>query len=139
MKILVIDDQEDILDFMKGFLVSKGHHVTAVNTALEGVARSQLEPVDLVITDIFLPVLSGMEVIRFLRKNNIATHIIAISGGEGSGDGREESANIALHFGQFHGADAVLKKPFGLDELEKTILTVCRERPRFQGRQYAHA
>lgn len=80
-KILVVDDDVDVLRVLQLFLERAGYEVTTVDDGNEAVARYSAEPHDLVITDIVMPEKEGIETIADLRALNPSLPIVAISGG----------------------------------------------------------
>lgn len=121
-KIHVIDDDEAITDLIVDMLSISGHEVTnsaSVEDALQNMETSQY---DVVITDIFMPGMGGVEGIKAIRTLQPSVKIIAISGGftnMPSGD--------ALKAMQKIGADATLAKPFEIDELKKLVESFLKE------------
>lgn len=71
--------------------------------------------VDLIVTDIMMPVTDGIEVIMAMRKNHPESKILAMSGG-GQKLGKEP-----LEWARLLGAHACLEKPFGFEDLRRTI------------------
>jgi len=67
IKILVVDDEPDILDFLRYNLVKEGYHVVTASNGEEGVLMAQQEKPGLVILDIMMPKMDGVEVCRNLR------------------------------------------------------------------------
>jgi len=67
IKILVVDDEPDILDFLRYNLVKEGYHVVTASNGEEGVMMAQQEKPGLVILDIMMPKMDGVEVCRNLR------------------------------------------------------------------------
>ncbi len=101
-RILVIDDEEGVLSFVKDALESKGYGVLATDNsvyALE-VCKEISDSIDLVITDIMMPMVNGRELIKQLKQIKPSMKIIAISGYESFKDARKGDIN------------AYVKKPF---------------------------
>jgi DNA-binding NtrC family response regulator len=108
-RILIIDDNEHIVAALKMFLDRKYETFTACNGAegLQAIERSQ-NGMDLVITDLVMPEVSGAEVIATIREKYPETPVIAMTGwGE-----HPAAAATEAH------ADRLLVKPFGLDSLD---------------------
>jgi DNA-binding response OmpR family regulator len=80
-RILVIDDEELILSFLRDLLVEEGFEVLTACNGEEGLALFDTTPVDLVITDIIMPVKDGLDTILELKKKAPELPIIAISAG----------------------------------------------------------
>jgi two-component system, OmpR family, KDP operon response regulator KdpE len=116
MKILAVDDEPQILRAVRTSLAARGHEVlTAPNgeTALDMLSSSE---VDLVILDLGLPGIDGVEVIRRLRAWS-AVPVIVLSVRDAQSD--KVAALDA-------GADDYITKPFGMDELQARMRAVLR-------------
>jgi CheY-like chemotaxis protein len=79
--ILVIEDQNDVRAALAGVLQGAGFDVREASNGLDGIASIEESLPDLIITDIFMPVSDGLEIIRLVRKLDMQLPIIAISGG----------------------------------------------------------
>jgi DNA-binding response OmpR family regulator len=111
-RILLIDDSEATLEGLRNYLLPRFDVVTACN-GLEGLKvfeESEKRP-DLVITDLVMPLLSGIGLISLLKKQSPQTPIIAMTGW---GEDRGELASKAK-------ADMILIKPFDLEELDQSM------------------
>jgi CheY-like chemotaxis protein len=113
-KILVIDDDEQLCEFLEKVLIRDGNEVTTACDGKEGISRFKSVSPDLVITDIFMPNKSGIEVITELQRINPYVSIIAISG-------MQLKQLEALDFALLLGARRVLEKPFTRDQLLETV------------------
>ncbi len=118
-QILVIDDEPDILRLIRKILEQAGaYSVTTANNGKEAEMILEKKKFDLVITDIIMPEIEGMELIFSIRKRFPTTKIIAISGGgKLSPEGYLTIASTA-------GANAVLQKPFETHELLHEVETL---------------
>ena len=103
--VLVIDDSAEMRRMLLSMLDSAGHHPYAAVDGVEGVALYARYRPDLVITDILMPNMEGIETIRELRRISPAVKILAISGSGGYGGPNYLAAAREL------GADEVLTKP----------------------------
>ena len=110
-RVLLIDDDIELLRQMSRALFSAGFDVEAAPDGLVGLERFQANRSDLVITDLIMPTREGVETIVALRKLSPDVRIIAISGGYRVGPA--DFLSLARHVG----ADDVLAKPFRLAEL----------------------
>jgi CheY-like chemotaxis protein len=108
--VLVIDDDDEVRDFLVRLLKRRGYSVTGARNGEAGLASLAAESFALVITDIVMPDMEGLETIKRIRRGNPALPIIAISGG-GS------SQIDYLKFARKFGANAALAKPFDPAEL----------------------
>lgn len=83
--ILIIDDDAGVRDVLKRFLERFGYTVSAASSGREGLKLAQQLPPDIIITDIFMPEMDGLEVILEIRKRNPhrfgGIPVIAMSGG----------------------------------------------------------
>jgi DNA-binding response OmpR family regulator len=107
--ILLIDDEESVRSLFQVALERAGYRVLTAENGQHGLRLLEHQEVDLILVDIFMPGMDGLELIPLLRKTRPATKIIAISGGSG----RRNYLDMAKHLG----ADDTLKKPFSLQEL----------------------
>jgi len=114
--ILVIEDDRPILNFLKSSLLNKGYQVTAVLHGEEGLSAAAQSVPDLVITDLGLPDMDGLEVVSRLREWT-ELPIIILSARE-----KERDKVEALD----RGANDYLTKPFGLNELLARIRVCLR-------------
>jgi CheY-like chemotaxis protein len=104
-KVLVIDDEPGIRGIMRGALEAAGHEVVAFADGGGAVEYVREEPADLLITDIFMPDVEGLETIREIRRLRPDMPIIAISRIDFEG---ADYLGVARKFG----AVATLRKPF---------------------------
>ena len=109
-KILVIDDEADLCASFKERLTIEGYQVLTASDGRKGLQLYHEHSFDLVITDVLMPELDGLEVVRTLRRLSTRLPIIVMSGG-GSRD---------LDFlveAKLFGATRTISKPFRPDEL----------------------
>ena len=117
VNILIADDEVNIREALVTMLGKKGHQVRGVATAEEGLEHLETTPVDLVITDLRMPGMTGVEVCRRLRDAGVKTPIIILSA-----VGDEFDKVLLLEIG----ADDYVVKPFGVRELLARIRAVLR-------------
>ncbi|HTZ89254.1 MAG TPA: response regulator transcription factor [Alloacidobacterium sp.] len=107
MRILVVDDEVQITRVLRAALQSNGYEVTTARNGVEAITLFLENPPDLVITDLSMPEINGVELTREIRQR-ASTPIIVVS------VRNQESAKIqALD----EGADDYMTKPFGMQEL----------------------
>ena len=114
-RILIIDDDDLVRQTLRRVLESVGFQVVEAADGRQGTLLYRSDPVDLVITDLLMPVKEGFETIRELRQINADAKIIAISGG-----GRAGGADF-LEMAKKLGADRVIAKPFRPAELVDAV------------------
>ena len=112
-KLLIIDDNKEILDALCEFLSKKKYDISSANNGLEGLKylEKAQQGFDVVITDLIMPDISGVALISIIKKRYPDTLVIAITGW---GEHPEALATEAE-------ADHVMEKPFELSELEKSL------------------
>jgi len=110
-RILLIDDDALLRDVVRKYLSLAGHKVAIAIDGREAVQSFESGQFDLVITDILMPEMDGLEVILRLRKKQSDIPILALSGG-----GRTRNMDV-LHHAESFGASALLAKPFMPAEL----------------------
>ncbi len=124
LRVLVVDDEPAILRFLHAGLAAQGYVVAEANTgraALEAVRRGAT---DLMVLDLGLPDMDGLDVIRALRADGVAIPVIVLSSRD---DERAKVAALDL------GADDFVTKPFGIDELFARIRAAQRHRLQQEG------
>lgn len=68
-RILLVDDEEDIVNLVRMILEDAGYHVSSVTDGREALKKLELESFDLILLDIMMPILSGWEILNQLRNN----------------------------------------------------------------------
>jgi len=126
--ILVVDDEPDVRDAVKHVLDRAGYSVRTVDNAMDALADLARNPTDLVITDIIMPQVNGVEAIESIRKSFPSVRIVAISGGGNFGITEYQPTAITttayLASAERAGAHLVLTKPFEAVELIQAVETV---------------
>jgi response regulator RpfG family c-di-GMP phosphodiesterase len=111
-KILVIDDEEFILQLAQDILTRADHEIKTVSDGNKGLELLETEKFDLLLTDIRMPDISGLDVIRHVRARNREMPIIIITG-----HGTLDTAINAMRLG----AQGFLLKPFTPEELRTAV------------------
>jgi CheY-like chemotaxis protein len=114
-KILVIDDEPLLAKTLSLILGKAGYTVVTAENGKIGLEMFASEQPDLVITDIIMPVMEGLEAIQALRAQSPNIPIIAVSGG-----GRTKNLEF-LRIAEKLGANAALGKPFTKEQLLTTV------------------
>ncbi len=115
-RILVIEDDEAIVRFVRRGLSYENYEVEVATDGLTGLQKAQQDPPDLVVLDLMLPGLDGMEVCRRLRAGSNVPILILTA---------RDSVNDRV-MGLDMGADDYMVKPFNLDELLARIRALLR-------------
>jgi DNA-binding response OmpR family regulator len=108
MRILVVEDDRDVADYIRRELEEEGNSVTVCHDGAAGLRAAELTAFDIIILDIMMPFMDGLEVTRRLRRENIQTPILLLT----ARDAPEEVVR-----GLDSGADDYLTKPFSFDVL----------------------
>src|SRR5574339_629919 len=116
IQILVVDDEKPLRDFVRRNLEVRGYKVLTASNGLEAMAIFKNENVQLVIMDIMMPHMDGLEATRRLRQDSHVPIIILTAMGEESDKVRAFDL----------GADDYLTKPFGVGELLGRVKAVLR-------------
>lgn len=106
MRVLVVDDNAELLESLALVLKAAGYDVDIASSAACALDAQRERPADVLITDIFMPDTDGLETVRAFRAGWPALKIVAMSGG-----GRMAKGNY-LETAKVVGANAVLQKPF---------------------------
>jgi two-component system KDP operon response regulator KdpE len=123
VRVLVIDDEPPIRKLLRMGLGSQGYHVIEATDGKAALANVG-DKTDLVILDLGLPDMQGLEVLRRFREQGVTAPIIVLSS---RGD---EAGKVQALDG---GADDYVTKPFGMNELLARIRTAMRHRLQSQG------
>jgi len=122
-KILIIEDETKIARFLELELQYEGYSVTQSHDGREGLDKAISEIFDLIILDVMLPSLNGLEVLRRLRQVS-AIPVIMLTA-------KDEIMDKVL--GLDIGADDYMTKPFAIEELLARIRTALKKIPVFKG------
>jgi DNA-binding response OmpR family regulator len=117
VNILVVEDEASLREGIVDLLAGDGHRVHAVGDGISGVEAGLRDPYDLVVLDLMLPRLDGMEVCRRLRAARPGTPILMLTA-RGSEDDKVR--------GLMEGADDYVTKPFSARELLARVRAVGR-------------
>lgn len=120
--ILIIEDEKNILKFVTNSLISNGYKVLQTFTGTEGLALTSSQCPDLILLDLGLPDMDGLDVIRQVRAWSDLPIVVV------SARTQEQEKVTALDIG----ADDYIAKPFGTEELLARIRTSLRHHNRLQ-------
>jgi CheY-like chemotaxis protein len=114
-QILVVDDEAQIRKLIRLVLQQENHMVAEASNGKKAIQHIQDAEINLIIADIVMPDMDGLELIREIRKIHPEIKILAISG---AGRGGPE---LYLKLAEHIGADAVLQKPFTPQQLSEKV------------------
>ncbi len=115
LKILVVDDEDQIVDLLTTILETSGHEVTGIAEAARAIDLLQKEEFDLLLTDLGMPGVSGMELARLAKDSIQGIKVIMLTGWGAEYENQDLKDK---------GIDAVVSKPFRFDELTAVIYEV---------------
>jgi len=117
--VLVVDDERDLVDILEFNLLREQYRVLTASDGESALAMAEREVPDLILLDLMLPGIGGLEVCRRLRANPRTTHIPIVML---TAKGEETDAVIGLA----QGADDYVRKPFGVKELMARVAAQLR-------------
>jgi nitrogen regulation protein NR(I) len=107
-RILVIEDDETVRDVLRSFLTQKGYEITLAHNGEAGLNQLRSDKFDLLFTDLVMPGISGMDVLKEVIAAKIAIPVVVMTA-----FGSVQTAVEAMRIGAFD----YITKPFSLDEL----------------------
>jgi DNA-binding response OmpR family regulator len=112
-KILLVDDDPEIIESLRFTLEAKGYEVLIARDGNQGLAMAEREDPDLMILDMMMPKRSGFLVLEKIRRTRpVPLRVIMITANEGS---RHKA------YAEMLGVDDYIRKPFGMDRLVESV------------------
>jgi CheY-like chemotaxis protein len=108
--VLVVDDEEPILGILAEVIEEMGHQVLCAMNGREALALIRSTPPDLVLTDVMMPYLNGLDLCRAIKTDRSTAHIVVLLMSAVPVDRRGEL-----------NADGFIHKPFSLEEVETAV------------------
>jgi DNA-binding response OmpR family regulator len=108
MRILLVEDDREVAEYVRRELQEEGNSVTVCHDGAAGLRAAELAAFDIIVLDVMLPFMDGLEVTRRLRRENIQTPILLLTA-------RDAPEDVVR--GLDSGADDYLTKPFSFDVL----------------------
>jgi len=121
-KILVVDDNRELREILEEYLRGEGDHVEGADNGKEALEKYRENYYDLIVTDLNMPELAGMELIKIIQQENEITEFVIITGYASM-----DSAVEAIKIGAFD----YIVKPFRMEEL-KVVVKNVREKVRLK-------
>ncbi len=128
MRILLVEDDRELADYVRRDLEEEGYAVSVCHDGASGLRAAERSAFDIIVLDVMLPFMDGLEVTRRLRREHVLTPILLLT----ARDAPEEVVR-----GLDAGADDYLTKPFSFDVLLARIR--ARTRPSVQGERLRFA
>lgn len=108
MRLLLVDDNEDVLNLLSRFVETIGHESLSACNGKEALGTLNTEPVDVMVTDLLMPVMDGVTLAKRVRESYPDVRIVGVAG-------KDVPVSERSLFDIFVG------KPFQLDDIEKAI------------------
>ena len=118
-RVLVVEDDPNVGEVVSRYLVREGFEAPVIRNGLEALDFLSTDGADLVVLDLMLPGLDGLEIARRMRADGNTTPIIILTA-------RQREADVVLGLGM--GADDYVAKPFSPVELVARVKAVLRRR-----------
>ncbi len=122
IKFLIVDDEQDVVDNVSELFTLRNYSVITATSGTKALELIKKENPNIIILDIRMPDISGMEVLKEVRKNYPKMRVIMLTGVED-----EATKNMAMGLG----ASGYLTKPYSYSELidlsRKLIQEICQE------------
>ena len=123
IKLLTVDDELDVCDFIRDFFTSRGYSVLLALTGKEALAVVKKESPKIVFLDIVMPDISGLEVLRQVKEFDPSIKVIMVSVADDK-ETREKAKAL--------GADEFIRKPFSKRYLEEVVIQKIIELTKLQ-------
>jgi UDP-3-O-acyl N-acetylglucosamine deacetylase len=126
-RILIVDDEKHIVGSLKDILADEGYDVSVAEDGLDALDMIQSDPPDLLLLDIWLPGMDGIEVLKTVKTDHPDVEVLIMSG-----HGTIDTAVKATKLGAYD----FIEKPFSLDHLTQSVESVLKlkkAQPTFKG------
>lgn len=117
--VLVVDDREDLCELFARTLTQEGFRVMTARSGREALVQVELEPPDLILLDLIMPEMNGIETLRWLRKRAGEVKVVILTG-----YGTDQYVREAMALG----VSGFLGKPFDLDRLCRIVAEEVEEK-----------
>lgn len=121
LKVLVVDDEELISWALSRYLLKRGYEITATNSSETAMSLIQKDKFDVIISDVMMGSISGIDLIRKLRSFNLDSKVILMSATFQWEEIKQQVEGLKL--------DAFIEKPFQLREFHEKLVELTGENP----------
>lgn len=115
---MVVDDEQGICNFIQDVFERKGYHVLCVTDPLQAISILEKDKPQVLILDIAMEKMSGLEILKKIREKNILTKVVMLTFLD-----TPDTKAKALHLG----AEEFLTKPFSTENLEEVVMKKVQE------------
>lgn len=119
-KLLIVDDEDDIREFASNFFRKRAIQVFTSESGEDAIVKAQAEKPDLMLLDIRLPGITGIQTLEEIRKFDKTMKVIMVSG-------TKPEENNTLTQCQSLGILNYIHKPLRLDELEQVVMAALKQ------------
>jgi len=127
LRVLIVDDEEELVSALEERLRLRGFHARGVTTGAEALTFLENEPCDVVLLDVKMPGLGGLEVIRRIKEQRPDLEVILLTG---------HGSSMSVEQGMEAGAFDYLMKPVKIDDLTRILRSAgARDRAANRGEQ----
>jgi len=112
LKVLIVDDEEELVSALEERLRLRGFEARGVTTGADALAFLDTEPCDVVVLDVKMPGLGGIEVIRRIKRQRPRLEVILLTG---------HGSSVSVEEGMEAGAFEYLMKPVKIDDLARVL------------------
>lgn len=117
-QILVVDDEDELRNLLCRMLAAEGYHISSATNGEEAIDKIQRQSFDLALLDIQMPLMNGIQVLKFIKEKSPSTRAIMLTG--------YAELKFAMEARE-HGARDFISKPFKIDDILTTISRVLAE------------
>ena len=128
-RILIVDDEKNIVSSLKGILADEGYDVSVAGDGLDALDIIQSDPPDLLLLDIWLPGMDGIEVLKTVKTYHPNIEVLIMSG-----HGTIDTAVKATKLGAYD----FIEKPFSMDLLTQSVQSVFKVKKNFSSKSDNH-
>lgn len=118
MRILVVDDEVDICDFVKNFFKERNFDVDVAYDGKEAISRVKARKPHIVLLDLKMPVMDGLDTLKAIRRIDDKIKVVMVTAVEDTAMAEETKR---------HGAVEYITKPLLLEQLERTVMTIAEQ------------
>lgn len=119
LSLLVVDDDKDVCEYLEDFLVHDGYKVQSINDPTLAVEELKKTEFHVVILDLMMPKLNGIDLLSQIRKVDGDVAVIILTGYPSL-----ESATASIE----HDVSAYIKKPFSIDEFREVLVRIAKKK-----------
>lgn len=118
LRLLVVDDEMDVCDFVRNFFKERSFEVSVAYNGQEALEVVEMKKPHIIILDMRMPVMDGMSVLKELRKANSDSKVIVVTAVEDPSKAEEAKKLGVVEY---------ITKPILLEQLERTVFTVAEQ------------